>query len=98
MNDPITWLIIAAFYAPLHFLVPLLTVALSAPDAKARRRGLRIATSWAALSMLIAFALVIWLARAQLSLAMAVLFLSMLAPFLKVLWLRRRWRLGNAPD
>ncbi len=91
MNDPIVWIIIAAFYAPLHYLLPILTVAISAPDDPSRKTGIKSALIDATLSMLIAFALVIWLARDHMSAAMAILFLSMLVPFGHALWLRRRW-------
>ncbi len=91
MNDPIAWIIIAAFYAPLHFLLPILIVTLGAPDAPTRRTAIHNAALWAAASMAVAFALVIWLAREHMGLAMAILFLSMLAPFARALWLRWRW-------
>ncbi len=98
MNDPIAWIIIAAFYAPLHYLLPILTIAISAPDDPRRKAGIKSALIDASLSMLAAFALVIWLAREHMSIAMMILFLSMLVPFAHALWLRRQWAASVADN
>lgn len=89
MDDVIVWIIIAAFYAPLHFAAPVGLVILTVPDPQGRRRLIRVALIESAVSMMIAFALVIWLAQKQMGLAMAILFFSMLVPFV-LLWVHRR--------
>ena len=82
MNDAVVWLIIAAFYAPLHFMGPVGVVILTTAVARDRRRLMRYILLECALSMLVAFILVIWLAVDNLKLAMLILFLSMLLPYL----------------
>ena len=91
MDDVIVWIIIAAFYAPLHYLIPVLVLFITGTEAdQVRRHLIRRALIDSSLSMLVAFALVIWLTgRQQLSAAMAVLFVSMLYPFARI-WLHRR--------
>ncbi len=86
--DALTWIIVAAFYAPLHYLVPLLVTAFRSDDTERRARLRRTAID-CTLSMSIGFGLVVWLARDNLQLAMAILFLSMLAPYLRLLLARR---------
>ena len=81
MNDLTVWIIIAGFYAPLHFLLPILIVFLNAENSQQRQSGIRHAVINASLSMLVAFTIVIWLARDnRISLAMGVLFVSLLIP------------------
>jgi len=82
MSDAVVWLIIAAFYAPFHFMGPLGVVILTTPGDQIRRRLFRYVLVECALSMLVAFILVIWLAVDNLKLAMLILFLSMLLPYL----------------
>ncbi len=91
MDTLVTWLIIALFYAPLHFLVPLLVVFLAAgePPAALRRRLIATAID-CALSMALAFTLVIWLAGERMALAMSILLLSMATPYLRIGL--HRWR------
>ncbi|HGG58454.1 MAG TPA: hypothetical protein ENK26_00865 [Gammaproteobacteria bacterium] len=99
MNDWIVWIIIAAFYAPLHFLLPALIVFLSADSDEERRRGIRAALVNAALSMAAAFALVILLVSSGYMLsAMLLLFLSMLYPVGRALLPHRRWRQRRLND
>ena len=85
MLDLGTWAIIALFYAPLHFLIPILVVSFRAPDADRRRRGIIAAAIDCGLSMAIAFALAIWLAADHLDWAVGILLLFMLLPYLRAL-------------
>ncbi len=91
MDDVVVWIIIAGFYAPLHFLVPLLVLFITGTEEEATRgRLMRAAARDSALSMLAAFAVVILLANiGRISLAMLVLLLSMLYPFIGI-WRHRR--------
>lgn len=90
MDDALVWIIIAAFYAPLHYLLPLLIVVMTgAEEGEARRRRLVATAIDCTLSMAVAFTVVIWLAGGRLQTAMVVLLLSMAAPYLRI-WLHRR--------
>ena len=91
MDDPIIWIIIIAFYAPLHFMLPVLFLFIVGDETEAVRKLLiRRALIDAALSMVVAFALAIMLVNnSQIALAMVVLILFMLAPFIRILRNRR---------
>lgn len=88
MNDAIVWLIIAAFYAPLHYGGPVGVLILTTPTADQRQRLLRYMLIECSLSMLLAFVLVIWLVENNIGIAMLILLLSMLLPYL-FLWAHR---------
>lgn len=91
MDDIVVWIIIAGFYAPLHFLIPVLVLFITGLEKDAVRRQLiRRAVLDSALSMALAFAVVIVLVRqGAISVAMLVLLLSMLYPFIGI-WRHRR--------
>ena len=91
MNDPVIWIIIIVFYAPLHFMLPVLFLFIVGDEAEAVRKQLiRNALIDAALSMVVAFAIAITLVNySQIALAMVVLILFMLAPFIRILRNRR---------
>jgi hypothetical protein len=90
MDATIVWLIVALFYAPLHYLLPLLVVVMTGREDGAARRQRLIATAIdCTLSMAIAFAVVIWLAGDRLQVAMFVLLLSMATPYVRI-WLHHR--------
>lgn len=96
MEDTVVWLIIAAFYAPLHFLLPVLVLFITGSEsAEARKRLIRGALVDATLSMAVAFAAVIYLVQQKhISAAMIVLFLSMGFPFIRI-WRHRREMVDN---
>ena len=91
MDDIVIWIIIAGFYAPLHFLIPVLVLFITGQETDAvRRRLIRRALLDSALSMALAFAVVIVLVgRGAISVAMLMLLLSMLYPFIGI-WRHRR--------
>ena len=91
MDDPIIWIIIMAFYAPLHFMLPVLFLFIVGDETEAVRKQLiHSALIDAALSMVVAFAIAIMLVNySQMALAMVVLMLFMLAPFIRILMNRR---------
>jgi hypothetical protein len=90
MDAVVVWLIIALFYAPLHYLLPMLVVVMTgSEEGEARKRRLVATAIDCTLSMLIAFVVVIWLAGDQLQIAMLVLLLSMATPYLRI-WLHHR--------
>lgn len=90
MDATVVWLIVALFYAPLHYLLPVLVVLMTgSEEGEARRRRLIATAIDCTASMLLAFAVVIWLAGDRLQVAMFVLLLSMAAPYLRI-WLHHR--------
>lgn len=91
MDDPVTWMIIIAFYAPLHFMLPVLFLFIVGGETEVVRKQLiRLALIDATLSMVVAFSLAIVLANySRVALAMTVLVLFMLVPFIRILRNRR---------
>jgi hypothetical protein len=91
MDDIIVWIIIAAFYAPLHFLLPVLVLFITGSESEpVRRRLIRGAVVDSAISMAVAFLVVIMLVQqGWMTTAMVVLLLSMSAPFMRI-WRHRR--------
>ena len=98
MNEAVVWLIIAAFYAPLHFMGPVGVVILITADPAARQRLVRSMLIDCCLTMLIAFALVIWLAEDRLGSAMVILLGSMLVPYLLLMIHRQMLKRQLAAD
>ncbi len=90
MDTVIVWIIIVLFYAPLHYLAPLLVVFLRDADQdESRRKDLTTTAIDCTLSMVIAFALVIALADRNMQTAMLILLGSMFLPYLRLLLTRR---------
>jgi uncharacterized membrane protein YesL len=91
VDDPVIWLIIIAFYAPLHFMLPVLFLFIVGGETETVRKQLiRSALIDAALSMVVAFALAIVLVNyEQIALAMVILVLFMLVPFMRIIRNRR---------
>ncbi len=91
MDHLVIWLIIIAFYAPLHYLLPVLFLFITGSESEEVRKGLiRRALIDSTLSMVGAFAIVIYLAeQGKMSAAMLILLLSMLYPFVGI-WRHRR--------
>jgi hypothetical protein len=90
MDATVVWLIIALFYAPLHYLLPMLVVVMTGSEEDEARKRRLIATAIdCTASMVIAFVVVIWLAADRLQVAMFVLLLSMATPYLRI-WLHHR--------
>ena len=91
MDSLITWLIIIAFYAPLHYLLPLLVLFITGRESEVvRRRLMRRAVIDSTLSLVGAFVIVIYFVEQGMMLtAMLILLLSMLYPFIGI-WRHRR--------
>lgn len=91
MDDVIVWIIIAGFYAPLHYLLPVLILFITGRESEdIRKRLIRNSLIDSTLSMAIAFGIVITLTtQGQMSIAMAILLLSMGYPFIRI-WHHRR--------
>ena len=91
MDDPVIWIIIIAFYAPLHFMLPVLFLFIVGDETESVRKQLiRNALIDAALSMVVAFALAMMLVNyEQIALAMVILILFMAVPFVRIIRNRR---------
>lgn len=91
MDDIIIWIIIVVFYAPLHFMLPILYLFIVGEETEAVRKQLvRHAVIDAAISMIIAFVLALLLVQnKQIEFAMVVLVLFMFAPFIRIILKRR---------
>ena len=97
MDDIIVWAIIAAFYAPLHYLLPVMVLFITGNETEQiRGKLIRRALLDATLSMVLAFLLVVYLTRqGHISAAMLGLFASMGMPFIRI-WRHRREIAGPA--
>lgn len=98
MDTLVVWLIIIAFYAPLHYLLPVLVLFITGRESEEMRKGLiRRALVDSTLSMVGAFAIVIYLVgQEMMSVAMLILLLSMLYPFFGI-WRHRHAIAGDFP-
>jgi len=90
MDNLVVWLIIIAFYAPLHYLLPVLVLFITGQESDEVRKGLiRRALIDSTLSMAGAFAIVIYLAgQGMMSAAMLILLVSIGFPFIRI-WRHR---------
>lgn len=91
MNDTIVWIIIIAFYAPLHYLLPVLILFITGCESESVRKSLiRWALIDSTLSLLLAFIIAIVLVKLNLMIwAMLTLFISMFVPFIRILRQRK---------
>ena len=91
MHDIVVWIIVAAFYAPLHYLLPVMVLFITGEEPEpVRRRLIRGALIDCTVSMLVAFAIVILLVGLGWMLpAMLILLLSIGWPFVRI-WRHRR--------
>ena len=94
MDDPVIWIIIIAFYAPLHFMLPVLFLFIVGHESEGdRKQMIRRALIDAAISMVVAFALAIILVNNdRVGLAMVTLILFMTVPFMRIIRNRRALR------
>ena len=90
MTDTIAWIIAVAFYAPFHYLGPLLVSFLTGTETSPERKRLIIVILIdCTLSMLVAFFLAYWLYKSSLQIAMLMLLLSMCIPYLHIAVMRK---------
>lgn len=90
MSDALVWIVAIAFYAPFHYLGPLLVCLLTGTESQSQRKQLIINILIdCTLSMAIAFTLAIWLFDNNLEIAMLILIMSMFVPFLHIVLLRK---------
>jgi hypothetical protein len=86
MNDIIIWIIIIAFYAPLHYMLPVLFLFITGQENEDTRKALvHRALIDSTLSMLLAFAIAIVLTiTGHVTWSMLVLLISMPTPFIRI--------------
>lgn len=86
MNDPVIWIIIFAFYAPLHFMLPVLYLFVVGEETEVvRKQMIYHALIDAVWSMVVAFVLAILLVNyEQIALAMVSLMLFSVVPFIRI--------------
>ncbi len=91
MSDLVIWIIVIAFYAPLHFMLPVLFLFITGREPESVRKQLiRGVLRDAVFSMVLAIALAVLLVNfGWIMPAMLVLMLSMGLPFLRILRARR---------
>ena len=87
MDNIITWIIIIAFYAPMHFVLPVLILFITGTEEETVRKvWIRRAVIDSSLSMLLAFVVAIALVQyGHMSWAMLALLASMPLPIIRVL-------------
>lgn len=93
LDDLIIWIVIIVFYAPLHFMLPVLFLFIVGEESGiVRKQLIRHALVDAAVSMVVAIGIAIYLVSInQIELAMVMLILFMLVPFVRILKDRRRF-------
>ncbi len=91
MSNLVIWIIVVAFYAPLHFMLPVVFLFITGRESEELRRQLiRSVVRDAFLSMVVAVALAVLLVQLGWILpAMLLLMLSMAMPFLRIVRSRR---------
>lgn len=91
MDDIVVWIIIIGFYAPLHYLLPVMILFITGNEPEPlRRQMIRRALLDSTVSMVLAFVIVIVLVNlGWMSPAMLILLLSMGFPFFRI-WRHRR--------
>lgn len=83
MDNTIIWLIIIGFYAPLHYMPPVLLVMFKTSDEN-RRSELKGALLDCTVSMLLAFVLVYLVGLDNMLLAMGILLVALFLPYIRV--------------
>ena len=94
MDNTIVWIIIAGFYAPLHFIPPILLVMFKTTPEN-RNFCLKRSIIDCSFSMLVAFGLVFYLGADKILLAMSILLVALLVPYIRV---TRVLLKNNAPE
>lgn len=91
MSDTIVWIIIIAFYAPLHYLGPIMVALLTgAESSDARRREIRLILIDCTLSMVITFTIILVLVSDHILPAMLIMLVSLFTPYIHLWWDRRQ--------
>jgi hypothetical protein len=84
MDNTIVWIIIIGFYAPLHYLPPILLILFNTPEED-KKAGLKGAVTDCTVSMILAFALVYLVGLDNMLLAMTILLIALFLPYIRVI-------------
>jgi hypothetical protein len=84
MDDIIVWTIIIGFYAPLHYIPPILMILFKTPEDQ-RKKALTGAIIDCSLSMGLAFMLVYLVGMDNMLTAMAILLMALFLPYIRVI-------------
>lgn len=96
MDDPVLWIILAVFYAPLHFMLPVLFLFIVGGESEGAKKSLvRGALIDAGVSMGVAFVIAALLINnGYIALAMVALMLFLLVPIIRIVVKRRSMKAG----
>lgn len=83
MDDVIVWIIIIGFYAPLHFLPPILLILFNTHTDERKQALVRAVVDCSA-SMVLAFVLVYFIGLDNMLLAMGILLGALFLPYVRV--------------
>lgn len=90
MTDTIVWFIALSFYAPFHYLGPMLVGFLTGKEApEQRKRLIKAIAIDCTISMFVAFTIAFWIFQTNLQLAMLILLISMVVPYLHIAIVRK---------
>ena len=84
MDDIIVWSIIIGFYAPLHYLPPMLMILFNTSE-ETRKSNLKRAFMDCTVSLVLAFGLVYLVGLDNILLAMTILLASLFLPYIRVI-------------
>jgi len=84
MDNTIVWIIIAGFYAPLHYMPPVLLVLFKTSEDN-RKSELKGALIDCTISMVLAFVLVYLVGLENMLLAMMILLVALFLPYIRVI-------------
>jgi len=84
MDNAIVWIIIIGFYAPLHYMPPVLLVLFKTSEEN-RKAELKGALIDCTLSMVLAFVLVYLVGLDNMLLAMMILLVALFLPYIRVI-------------
>lgn len=84
MDNTIVWIIIIGFYAPLHYMPPVLLVLFKASEEN-RKTELKGALVDCTISMVLAFVLVYLVGLESMLLAMMILLAALFLPYIRVI-------------
>jgi hypothetical protein len=84
MDNTIVWIIIVGFYAPLHYLPPMLMILFNTPEEN-RKAAIQGAAIDCTVSMVLAFVLVYAVGLDNMLLAMMILLIALFLPYVRVI-------------
>lgn len=89
MDSFIVWLIIALFFAPLHYLIPILVVVLNLKHPDEKSHAVKTTIIDCTISMLIGFGAIFLFFMDDLEIAILILLLAFISPYIWIFLIRR---------